>query len=120
MQEQQLLRQLNFNLEVHTPHIFLLHYSKTFSFSSAAVRVAYALLSDSLSSSACLAFPAHVLAAAALAAAARMLGDGGAAPSAVTILPANRKWYSLCDVTDRQIAEASALLVAPFSDIPKE
>ncbi len=113
-----LLRVLRFSLETRTPHIFVLHYFKTFGFSTSALRVAYAMLSDSLSSSACLAFPVHVLAAASLASAARLLGET-VTSSVAAVLPAHRKWYSLCDVTDRQMADASALLLSLYNDIAK-
>jgi hypothetical protein len=117
LQEQSLLRKLRFNLEVHTPHIFLLHYAKMFGFSNPVIRVAYALLSDSLCSDACISHPAHVLAAASLSAGARLLGVNGAAASNVACLPANRKWFSLCDVTERQMVDACAVLLAPYADI---
>lgn len=112
-----LLRRLRFNLETQTPHLFVLHYAKTFGFSTTSLRVAYALLNDSLVSDACLAFPVHVIAAASLSAGARLLGEAGALPSAVAVLPAQRKWYALCDVSDRQMADASSLLLAAYNDV---
>jgi hypothetical protein len=114
-----LLRRLRFNLDVQTPHIFVLHYAKTFNFSSSALRVAYALVNDSLASDACLAFPVHVLAAAALSAGARILGEAGPSGTTVAVLPSQRKWYSLCDVSERQMADASNLLLSAYNDLNK-
>lgn len=108
IQEQHLIRSLHFQLTVPTPYGFLLNYAKTFSFPAPAVKVAWAVLNDSLSSHICIKYPVHVLAAAALSAAERLLGSAQHAGSSIVLQQLQLKWYNICDVTDRQMQDCIA------------
>ena len=119
LQEQHLLRRLRFQLDVVTPHAFLFHYSKSFGFPAPSLRLAYGMLNDTLASGVCIRFPAHHLALAALVVANRQLGETQTLPATMG-LSAQRKWYTLCDVTERQLSDASAAILSAYSDYPVE
>ncbi len=119
LQEQHLLRKLRFQLDVVTPHSFLLHYSKSFGFGPASLRLACGLLNDTLASGAAVKFNAHHLAVASLVVASKQLGEPQVLPAAAG-LAGPRKWYAICDITDRQLADASAAILSAYSDLPAE
>ena len=128
IQEQYLVRKLRFDLSVHRPHDFLVNYAKTFAFPAATVKLAWAVLNDSLASSVCIRFVAHVLAVSALLVADKL--SPGVSHS--VILPAGMsqlylKWYNVCDVSERQSKDCCEVRIMQidqfdhfFLDLPIE
>ena len=116
IQEQHLVRKLRFQMQVFHPQVFLVNYSRTFGFPPSSVKVAWAVLNDSLCTSACIRHVAHVLAAASLLVAEKLLGVAPNVPSSVLLKQSQLRWYHICDVTERQMKEAVAELMSMYSD----
>lgn len=108
-QEQQLLRHLGFRMDVRSPYLFLLNYARTFGFSPRVVRFAWASLNDCMASDLCIRYAVHILAAGALAFAAWVLEE-----EPVTPVINQKKWYLICDVTEKQLQEIVVQFVKQF------